>query len=83
MPRPCKLSAETADPAFAQALADALESLHGPAPDAVTHFEAGPGAWRVEAYFPASSALDPLRARLDSILGKALPALLLESIPDL
>ena len=83
MPRPCKLSAETADPAFAHALADALESLHGPAPDAVTHFEAGPGTWRVEAYFPASPALDPLRARLGSILGGALPALLLESIPDL
>jgi ribosomal protein L11 methyltransferase len=83
MPRPCKLSAETTDPAFAHALADALESLHVPAPDAVTHFEAGLGTWRVEAYFPASPALDPLRARLGSILGGAPPALLLESIPDL
>jgi ribosomal protein L11 methyltransferase len=82
-PRPCKLSAETTDPAFAHALADALESLHSPAPDAVTRFEAGPGIWRVEAYFPPSPALDPLRARLGSILGGALPALLLESIPDL
>jgi ribosomal protein L11 methyltransferase len=80
--RPCKLSAETTDPAFAHALADALESLHGPAPDAVTHFEAGQGTWRVEAYFPASPALDPLRARLGSIL-RTLPTLLLESIPDL
>lgn len=80
--RPCKLSAETTDAAFAHALADALESLHGPTPDAVTHFEAGPGTWRVEAYFPASPALDSLRARLVSLLGGALPDLLLKGIPD-
>jgi ribosomal protein L11 methyltransferase len=79
----CKLSAETADPALARALADALESLHDPAPDAVTHFESGPGAWRVEAYFSGSPTLETLGRQLGGIMGSALPALRTESIPDL
>lgn len=79
----CKLSAETADPALARALASALESLHDPAPDAVTQFEGGAGKWRVEAYFSDRPVLEPLGAELGTVMGRALPPLRLESVPDL
>jgi ribosomal protein L11 methyltransferase len=78
----CKLSAETADFGVARALAGALENLLDPPPDAVTRFEDA-GKWRVEAYFSGSPALEPLGAQLGSLMGKALPPLRLESVPDL
>lgn len=79
----CKLCAEIADLDLARALASALEALEKPAPDAVTQFEAGPGKWRVEAYFPSHPAIEPLVAELAIILGRSPPPLRLDSIPDL
>ena len=44
-----KLSVRTTDLVVAQAISNALEAAE-PALDAVTLFEDGAGAWRVEAY---------------------------------
>jgi len=82
-PRSCKLSAEIADRGLARALANALETLEQPAPDAVTQFEAGAEKWRVEAYFSRRPALERLGAELTAIMGRAPPPLRLESVPDL
>lgn len=79
----CKLSADIADTGVAGDLAGALELLQGPAPDAVTRFEAAPGNWRIEAYFSAVPALEPLVAELGTIMERTPPPLRLEVVPDL
>ncbi len=79
----CKLSADVADGRVAGDLSRALESLSDPSPDAVTQFEAGPGNWRVEAYFSAVPGLEPLAAELGVIMGRVPPPLRLEVVPDL
>jgi ribosomal protein L11 methyltransferase len=83
MPKSCKLSAETTDRDLALALAGALENLLDPAPDAVTRFEGGAGAWRVEAYFSGAPDLDRLGAQLGGLIGRAPPPLAYECVPDL
>ena len=79
----CKLSTDVADARLAGDLSRALESVSDPSPDAVTQFEAGPGNWRVEAYFSAVPRLEPLAAELGVIMGRAPPPLRLEVVPDL
>lgn len=83
MPKSCKLSAETTDRDLALALAGALEDLLDPAPDAVTRFESGAGAWRVEAYFSGAPDLARLGAQLGGLIGRAPPPLACECVPDL
>lgn len=79
-----KLSLRTNDAALARALAGALENLIEPAPDAVTQFEEGPDAWRIEAYFsdrPDMVAIEPV---LETAVGAArMPPLELVEVPDL
>ena len=48
------------EPTLARSLAGALENLIEPAPDAVTQFEEGPDAWRVEAYFAEPPDIEAL-----------------------
>ncbi len=69
--------------ALARALAGALENLFEPAPEAVTQFEDGADAWRIEAYFADPPDLEALAAQLASAAGQALPQLALEEVPDL
>lgn len=79
----CKLSLTTPDAAQARALAGALENLLEPPPDAVTQFEEGPAAWRIEAYFSEAPDLDAIRPLLEDAAGVAMPNLQLDEIPDL
>jgi len=79
----CKLSSDALDAGVAGDLSRALESLHDPAADAVTRFEAGPGSWRVEAYFALAPALEPLLAEIGAIMGHPPPPLRIEVVPDL
>jgi len=79
----CKLSVRTTRADAARALAGTLENLIDPAPEAVTQFEDGAGAWRVEAYFAEPPDLAPLSAQLASAVGSALPPLELADVPDL
>ncbi len=82
MPR-CKLSLQTTDASAARTLAGALENLVEPAPDAVTQFEEGPDAWRIEAYFADSPDVAAVAAQLARAFGGPLPPLEPESVPDL
>ncbi len=78
-----KLSVRTTTLAMARALAGALENLLDPTPDAVTQFEDGPDAWRVEAYFSGVQHLGSVDTALKRALGLELPALEHTSVPDL
>jgi ribosomal protein L11 methyltransferase len=78
-----KLSARVATLDAARSLAGALENLLAPAPDAVTQFEDGPGAWRVEAYFGGDADLAAIDAALTAALGGNPLALEQADVPDL
>jgi ribosomal protein L11 methyltransferase len=78
-----KLSARVATLDAARSLAGALENLLDPAPDAVTQFEEGPGAWRVEAYFAGEADLAAVNATLSAAFGDGLPVLEEADVPDL
>jgi ribosomal protein L11 methyltransferase len=78
-----KLSVRITQADAARALAGALENLIDPVPQAVTQFEDGADAWRVEAYFAAPPDLATLSAQLEAALGSALPPLELADVPDL
>jgi ribosomal protein L11 methyltransferase len=77
-----KLSLRTTENGLAYALAGAIENLNHPRPCAVTWFEDGPGAWRVEVYYSEPPDVATLAARLQGILGRPLPPLELASVPD-
>lgn len=68
---------------LARAIEGALENLIEPAPDAVTRFEDGAGAWLIEAYYASAPDVAQLAGRLEAALGRAPPALDLGSVPDL
>lgn len=78
-----KLSLRTAQLDMARALAGALENLIEPQPEAVTQFEEGPGAWRVEAYYAQAPRSAAIAAQLAEALGQPIPPLELASVPDL
>lgn len=78
-----KLTAVSPDRDAARALAGALQDLIDPPPEALTMFEAGPGSWRVDAYFPDAQDVDALNGALAMLLGRPLPTLAAEEIPDL
>jgi ribosomal protein L11 methylase PrmA len=78
-----KLSLRTTEHDLARALAGTLENLIDPAPDAVTQFEEGPGAWRVEAYFAGERDVEAVGRALKRAIGREPPPLELASVPDL
>jgi ribosomal protein L11 methyltransferase len=78
-----KLSMRTIDAALARALAGAFENLIEPAPGAVTQFEEGPDAWRIEAYFSDPPDIGTVTQQLHGAVGQAVPALSLADVPDL
>ncbi|MDH4982531.1 50S ribosomal protein L11 methyltransferase [Hyphomicrobium sp. D-2] len=77
-----KLSVRAADHGLAQTIEDIL-SQADPAADAVTLFEDGPAAWRIEAYWEDRSAADVAVEQLSATVGADLPAVTLEDLPDL
>lgn len=68
---------------FARTLAGALQDLVEPAPDALTLFEDGPTQWRLEAYYLEPQTADRLHAQLEAVLGRAVPAVEENVVPDL
>jgi ribosomal protein L11 methyltransferase len=78
-----KLSWRTTQFDLARSIAGALENLADPPPDAVTQFEEGPGAWRVEAYYPGPPDIAALAAQLANAIAPALPPPELASVPEL
>ena len=76
-----KLSVRTTDLDVAQAIEAALAAAD-PALDAVTLFEDGPGAWRVEAYSQVRADAESAAAMVAAEVAKA-PPLQLEDVPDL
>jgi ribosomal protein L11 methyltransferase len=78
-----KLSARVATLDAARSLVGALENVLDPAPDAVTQFEEGPGAWRIEAYFAGETDFAAVNAALSAAFGGGLPALEEADVPDL
>jgi len=77
-----KLSVRTTDLVVAQAVSDALEAAE-PALDAVTLFEDGAGAWRVEAYSQGRAEAEAAAAALPRGVGKPIADVVLEDLPDL
>jgi len=78
-----KICLQTTQSDLARALTGAFENLIDPPPDAVTQFEDGPNAWRIEAYYSGAPDIDALALRLKSVLGQAVPPPELASVPDL
>ncbi len=79
----CKLSLRTADADLARSLTGVLENLLAPAPEAVTNFEEGAHARRIEAYFAERPDVEAVTAVLASLAGRPFPPLVLEEVPDL
>ena len=77
-----KLSVRTTDLVVAQAISNALEAAE-PALDAVTLFEDGAGAWRVEAYSQHRAEAEAAAAALPGGVGKPIANIVLEDLPDL
>jgi len=78
-----KLSWRTTQSGHARALADALETLIEPRPDAVTRFEEGADAWRVEAYFSSLPNTEVMAVGLATALGQPVPPVESTHVPDL
>jgi len=78
-----KLSWRTTQSDVARSIAGALENLVGSPPDAVTQFEEGPGAWRVEAYYSGVPDVTALTAQLAGALQPGLPPPEQTSVPEL
>ena len=78
-----KLAVEIADRDLARRIAGALQDLIEPAPDALTIFEHGAAAWRIEAYYADAPEPRLVRNRLENILGAGVPTPREEEVPDL
>ena len=78
-----KITADFGDRAEAMQAASALQDLIEPAPDALTVFEDGKGAWRLEAYFNDGLGERDLDGELTAILGHGLARFTREAVPDL
>ena len=77
-----KLSVRTTDLGVAQAISAALEEAE-PALDAVTLFEDGAGAWRIEAYTQCRADAEAAAAALRTEIGRPIANVALEELPDL
>ena len=83
-----KFTADFGDRSLAYTAGSALEDLIEPPPDALTVFEAGPGKWRLEAYFDefdpeAAGTPRDLREELKDLVAGDLPPFIEEEVPDL
>jgi ribosomal protein L11 methyltransferase len=78
-----KLVADFSDRDLAHHAASALQDFTEPAPDALTMFENGPGAWRLEAFFNDWHDGRDVAAEIAPLVGKPLPPFVIESVPDL
>jgi ribosomal protein L11 methyltransferase len=77
-----KLSVRTTDLGVAQAISNALEAAE-PALDAVTLFEDGAGAWRIEAYTQSRADAEAAAKALRAEKGRPVANIKLEDLPDL
>jgi len=77
-----KLSVRTTDLGMAQAISNALEGAE-PALDAVTLFEDGAGAWRIEAYTQCRADAETAATALRTNIGRPIANVVLEDLPDL
>jgi ribosomal protein L11 methyltransferase len=77
-----KLSMRTTDLGEAQAISTALE-IAEPALDAVTLFEDGSGAWRIEAYSQSRADAEAAVKAVRTEVGRPIANIALEDLPDL
>lgn len=81
-----KVTADFTDRQLAYSVGNALQDFVEPPPDALTVFENGPGAWRIEAYFDAvDTGLPPrdVAAELAAMIAHPLPRFVSDDVPDL
>jgi ribosomal protein L11 methyltransferase len=78
-----KLSVRTHELDLARSIVGLLEETLDPPPDAVTLFEDGPSAWRIEAYGAHLPDAAALAVSLEAAIGRPVPALVAEAVPDL
>ena len=81
-----KVTADFTDRQLAYRVGNALQDFVEPPPEALTVFENGPGAWRVEAYFDAIDSTAPERdfaTELAGVIAQPLPAFVSDEVPDL
>ena len=78
-----KITANFSDRALAHQVANALQDLIEPAPDALTIFENGNDAWRLEAYFSDGVDVGGLHADVSAMLGLTPPPFEAGDVPNL
>lgn len=78
-----KITAHFSDRSLAHQVANALQDLIEPAPDALTIFENGTDAWRLEAYFNDGVDADALHAEVSALLDLTPPPFEMGDVPDL
>ena len=78
-----KITAHFSDRSLAHQVANALQDLIEPAPDALTIFENGTDAWRLEAYFTDGVDADALHAEVSAVLDLTPPPFEMGDVPDL
>ncbi len=80
--RPVTLTLDFADRDLARLVASTLQELILPTPDALTMFENGPDAWRVDAYYFETPDADALHNALREAIERSLPAFKVAKVPD-
>jgi ribosomal protein L11 methyltransferase len=78
-----KLVADFRDRDLAHRAAGVLQDFVEPAPDALTIFENGPGAWRLEAFFNDGVSDRDITAEIAPLVGQPLPQFVSETVPEL
>lgn len=78
-----KITADFGDRDLAHQVAGVLQDLIEPGPDALSIFENGPGAWRLEAYFTDGADARALTLDVSNLLGRETPPFAASDVPDL
>lgn len=78
-----KVTADFSDRSLAMHAASTLQDFLEPAPDALTVFENGPDAWRLEAYFNEGLDGRDLGCELAQYIKEPLPPFVSGDVPDL
>jgi ribosomal protein L11 methyltransferase len=78
-----KLTLAVEDRDLARSVAGLLQDVLDPAPDALTLFEQPPHGWRIDAYYADPPDAAALGQTISEILGRDIPALDREAVPDL
>ncbi len=81
-PRAITITLDFEDRNLARQVAGALQEVVWPAPDALTFFENGPKAWRVEGYYTDPPDIAELHQTLSAAVETSLPEFTVTEVPN-